>query len=107
MWFVDVLAQMGCRVEEQVTRSPFTAAARGVDVDMNDISDTVMTLGRPCVAEGPQPFATSGTSAKETDRICLATEPAACGVKAATTADLITRDRSRAALHAAQRPLHG
>ncbi len=44
--FVDVLAQMGCRVEEcDVGITVHGGALRGVDVDMNDISDTVMTLG--------------------------------------------------------------
>src|SRR5262245_63035028 len=44
--FVDVLQQMGCRVEE--CDSGITVHGgklRGVDVDMNDIRDTVLTLG--------------------------------------------------------------
>ena len=44
--FVDVLAQMGCRVEEcDAGITVHGGPLRGVDVDMNDISDTVMTLG--------------------------------------------------------------
>ncbi len=44
--FVHLLEQMGCRVEE--CSSGITVHGRqlhGIDVDMNDISDTVMTLG--------------------------------------------------------------
>ncbi len=76
--FVDVLAQMGCRVEEcdagiTVRGGPL----RGVDVDMNDISDTVMTLGAvACFAEGPTTIRNvAHIRHKETDRIAaLATE---------------------------------
>ncbi|RPI87506.1 MAG: 3-phosphoshikimate 1-carboxyvinyltransferase [Planctomycetaceae bacterium] len=70
--FVDVLAQMGCLVEETpggltVTGGPL----RGIDVDMNAISDTAQTLA--AVA----PFAVGPTRIrniahvrhKETDRI--------------------------------------
>ncbi len=76
--FVDVLEQMGCKVQEggdslTVTGGPL----RGVDVDMNAISDTAQTLS--AVA----PFATGPTRIcnvahirhKETDRItALVTE---------------------------------
>src|SRR5262249_9550947 len=44
--FVVVLAKMGCRIEE--CSSGITVHGRplrGIDVDMNAISDTVMTLG--------------------------------------------------------------
>src|SRR5207302_8951796 len=53
--FVDVLEQMGCRVEEcEAGITVHGKTLRGVDVDRNDISDTVMTLGAvACVAEGP------------------------------------------------------
>src|SRR5205085_7822008 len=44
--FVEVLQQMGCRVEEcDAGITVHGGKLRGVDVDMNDISDTVMTLG--------------------------------------------------------------
>jgi 3-phosphoshikimate 1-carboxyvinyltransferase len=53
--FVDVLEKMGCRVEK--CSSGITVHGRplkGVDVDMNAISDTVMTLGAvACFADGP------------------------------------------------------
>jgi 3-phosphoshikimate 1-carboxyvinyltransferase len=43
--FVDVLEHMGCRVERTADATTVTGGAlRGVDVDMNAISDTVMTL---------------------------------------------------------------
>jgi 3-phosphoshikimate 1-carboxyvinyltransferase len=71
--FVDVLKQMGCKVEENdnsilVTR---TSSLHGVDVDMRDIPDTAQTLA--AIA----PFASSPTRirgiasarVKETDRI--------------------------------------
>ncbi|MFO0805786.1 MAG: 3-phosphoshikimate 1-carboxyvinyltransferase [Gemmataceae bacterium] len=76
--FVDVLQQMGCRVE--VCDAGITVHGkplRGVCVDMNDISDTVMTLGAvACFAEGPTIIRNVGhIRHKETDRIAaLATE---------------------------------
>jgi 3-phosphoshikimate 1-carboxyvinyltransferase len=76
--FVDVLAQMGCRVEEcEAGITVHGGKLRGVDVDMNDISDTVMTLGAvACFAEGPTTVRNIGhIRHKETDRIAaLATE---------------------------------
>lgn len=71
--FVDVLAQMGCVVEETVRGLQVTGnhELRGIDVDMRDIPDTAQTLA--VVA----PFANSPTRIrgiasareKETDRI--------------------------------------
>src|SRR5262249_2570968 len=44
--FVDVLEQMGCRVErETASLTVHGGPLHGIDMDMNDISDTVMTLG--------------------------------------------------------------
>ena len=76
--FVDVLQQMGCRVEE----SPHGITVHGgplhgVDVDMNAISDTVMTLAAvACFADGPTRIRNvAHIRHKETDRIAaLATE---------------------------------
>jgi 3-phosphoshikimate 1-carboxyvinyltransferase len=70
--FVDLLEQMGCRVEE--CESGITVHGgklRGVDVDMNDISDTVMTLGAvACFADGPTTIRNvAHIRHKETDRI--------------------------------------
>ncbi|MBP3959401.1 3-phosphoshikimate 1-carboxyvinyltransferase [Gemmata sp. G18] len=76
--FVDVLAQMGCQIEEGDNGiTVHGGRLRGVDVDMNDISDTVMTLGAvACFAEGPTTIRNVGhIRHKETDRIAaLATE---------------------------------
>ncbi|HWE36263.1 MAG TPA: 3-phosphoshikimate 1-carboxyvinyltransferase [Isosphaeraceae bacterium] len=45
MAFVDILEHMGCRVERSPSSMTITGGPlRGVDVDMNAISDTVMTL---------------------------------------------------------------
>lgn len=70
--FVDVLEQMGCRVER--CSSGITVHGRplhGVDVDMNAISDTVMTLGAvACFAKGPTIIRNvAHIRHKETDRI--------------------------------------
>ncbi len=76
--FVEVLEQMGCRVEEcDAGITVHGGKLRGVDVDMNDISDTVMTLGAvACFAEGPTTIRNvAHIRHKETDRIAaLATE---------------------------------
>jgi 3-phosphoshikimate 1-carboxyvinyltransferase len=76
--FVDVLARMGCRVEDhEAGTTVHGSALRGVDVDMNDISDTVMTLGAvACFADGPTTIRNvAHIRHKETDRIsALATE---------------------------------
>src|SRR5258708_1268848 len=71
--FVDILERMGCKVERNADSISVMGinSLRGVDVDMNDISDTVMTLA--AIA----PFANSPTTirnvahirSKETDRI--------------------------------------
>src|SRR5262249_55062327 len=45
MGFVDVLEHMGCRVVREANATTITGGAlNSVDVDMNAISDTVMTL---------------------------------------------------------------
>jgi len=76
--FVDVLEQMGCPVDSTDTWiTVHGGPLRGVDVDMNDISDTVMTLGAvACFAEGPTTIRNvAHIRHKETDRIAaLATE---------------------------------
>ena len=74
--FVDALAQMGCRVEE--CDSGITVHGKPLhDVDMNAISDTVMSLGAVALfAEGPTTIRNvAHIRHKETDRIAaLATE---------------------------------
>lgn len=77
--FVDVLWRMGCRVEESAEGLTVhgTGTLRGVDVDMNAISDTVMTLAAVAVfADGPTTIRNiAHVRHKETDRIAaVATE---------------------------------
>jgi 3-phosphoshikimate 1-carboxyvinyltransferase len=76
--FVDVLEHMGCRVERTRSSTTVTGGAlRGVDVDMNAISDTVMTLAVVSLfADGVTRIRNvAHIRHKETDRIsALATE---------------------------------
>jgi 3-phosphoshikimate 1-carboxyvinyltransferase len=92
--FVDVLEQMGCRVEEcEAGITVHGGKLRGVDVDMNDISDTVMTLGAvACFAEGPTTIRNVGhIRHKETDRIAaLATELRKLGAEVEEREDGLT-----------------
>jgi 3-phosphoshikimate 1-carboxyvinyltransferase len=83
--FVDVLQQMGCRVEKgssQVT--VHGGELHGVEVDMNAISDTVMTLAAvACFADSPTRISNvAHIRYKETDRIsALACELRRLGVE--------------------------
>ena len=76
--FIDLLEQMGCKVT--AGKNSITVEGgklRGIDVDMNAISDTVQTLGAVALfAEGPTTVTNVGhIRHKETDRIsALATE---------------------------------
>jgi len=76
--FAEVLEQMGCRVEHDVDAiTVHGGPLHGIDIDMNDISDTVMTLGAvACFAEGPTTIRNvAHIRHKETDRLsALATE---------------------------------
>ena len=100
--FVDLLEQMGCRVEE--CSSGITVhgrSLRAIDVDMNDISDTVMTLGAvACFAEGPTVIRNvAHIRHKETDRIAaLATELRKVGAEV---------EEHEGGLRIMPRPLHG
>jgi 3-phosphoshikimate 1-carboxyvinyltransferase len=71
--FCECLAAMGCDVEYQSEAIKVTAASplRGVDVDMNAISDTVQTLAVVALfAEGPTRISNvEHIRHKETDRI--------------------------------------
>ena len=93
--FVEVLAAMGCAVTRTAdyTEVAGTANLRGVRVDMNAISDTVMTLAALA------PFADSPTHIenvahirhKETDRLrAVATELVRLGVRVEERADGLT-----------------
>ena len=76
--FADLLGDMGCRVER--CSAGITVHGRplhGIDADMNDISDTVMTLAAvACFADGPTTIRNVGhIRHKESDRLAaLATE---------------------------------
>ena len=100
--FVAVLAEMGCRVER--CSSGITVHGRtlhGIDVDMNDISDTVMTLAAvACFADGPTTIRNiAHIRHKETDRLtALATELRRVGAAVEEFADGLT---------IIPRPLHG
>lgn len=82
--FCDCLAQMGCRVEALAESGSSPAGVRvtggrlrGIEVDMNAISDTVQTLAAVALfAEGPTTIhGVAHIRHKETDRIgALATE---------------------------------
>jgi 3-phosphoshikimate 1-carboxyvinyltransferase len=72
MRFVDVLEEMGCRVVRSDSSTTVRGGSlRGNDVDMNDISDTVMTLAAvACFAEGPTTIRNvAHIRHKETDRL--------------------------------------
>jgi 3-phosphoshikimate 1-carboxyvinyltransferase len=100
--FVDLLERMGCRVERETASITVRGATlRGIDVDMNDISDTVMTLAAvACFAEGPTTIRNvAHIRHKETDRLAaLATELRRVGVEVVEFTDGLT---------ITPRPLHG
>jgi 3-phosphoshikimate 1-carboxyvinyltransferase len=100
--FVDLLQQMGCRVERcEAGITVHGGALRGIDVDMNAISDTVMTLAAvACFAEGPTRIRNvAHVRRKETDRItALATELRRLGAGVEEFPDGLT---------ITPRPLHG
>jgi 3-phosphoshikimate 1-carboxyvinyltransferase len=78
MGFIEVLEHMGCKVERSPRATTVTGGPlRAVDVDMNAISDTVMTLAAVSLfADGVTRIRNVGhIRHKETDRIgALATE---------------------------------
>jgi 3-phosphoshikimate 1-carboxyvinyltransferase len=100
--FVDVLERMGCRIEREADAIRVQGASlRGVDVDMNEISDTVMTLAAvACFAEGPTTIRNvAHIRHKETDRLAaLAIELRRIGAKVDEFAD---------GLSITPAPLHG
>jgi 3-phosphoshikimate 1-carboxyvinyltransferase len=100
--FTPKLADMGCRVER--CSAGITVHGRplhGIDVDMNAISDTVMTLAAvACFADGPTTIRNvAHIRHKETDRLAaLATELRRVGAEVEEFAD---------GLRIVPRPLHG
>jgi 3-phosphoshikimate 1-carboxyvinyltransferase len=103
MEFLHVLERMGCEIERDLHRNTVYAGGslHGIDVDMNDISDTVMTLAVvACFAEGPTTIRNvAHIRHKETDRLAaLAAELRRVGAEVEEFADGLT---------ITPRPLHG
>ncbi|HLJ94285.1 MAG TPA: 3-phosphoshikimate 1-carboxyvinyltransferase [Gemmataceae bacterium] len=92
--FVDVLEDMGCRVVRRPEGYTVAGGAlRGIDVDMNPISDCVMTLAAvACFAKGPTTIRNvAHIRHKETDRLqALATEIRKVGPRVEEFADGLT-----------------
>ena len=95
--FVDVLEQMGCLVRKGnkyvEVRGPHDGQLRGVSVDMNAISDCVMTLAAIApFADGPTRISNiAHIRGKETDRIsALAKELNRLGVRVEEQNDGLT-----------------
>jgi 3-phosphoshikimate 1-carboxyvinyltransferase len=92
--FVDCLEQMGCLVSrEQSSITVEGRPLRGIDVDMNDISDTVQTLAVVALfADGPTTIRNvAHIRHKETDRIGdLARELRKLGASVEERADGLT-----------------
>jgi 3-phosphoshikimate 1-carboxyvinyltransferase len=89
--FVDILEHMGCTVQRQPDRTTVTGGPlRAVDVDMNAISDTVMTMAVVALfADGVSRIRNVGhIRHKETDRIAaLAAELRKLGASVDELAD--------------------
>jgi 3-phosphoshikimate 1-carboxyvinyltransferase len=100
--FLDLIEAMGCRIErgERAT-TVHGGSLHGIDADMNDISDTVMTLAVvACFADGPTSIRNvAHIRHKETDRLAaLATELRRLGTEVEELAD---------GLKITPAPLHG
>jgi 3-phosphoshikimate 1-carboxyvinyltransferase len=102
VYFIDVLQDMGCTIVRAETGITVRGGPlHGIDVDMNDISDTVMTLAAvACFAERPTTIRNvAHIRHKETDRLAaLATELRRVGAEVTEFADGLT---------ITPRPLHG
>jgi 3-phosphoshikimate 1-carboxyvinyltransferase len=89
--FCDCLEQMGCAVRREADAITVGGAPlRGVDVDMNAISDTAQTLAVVALfADGPTRICNVGHMRhKETDRVeAVACELAKLGARVETTVD--------------------
>lgn len=95
--FVDVLARMGCRVENGADHirvsGPPAGTLRGTDADLNAMPDTAQTLAVAALfAEGPTTIRNvPNLRIKETDRItALATELGKFGARVDVRADGMT-----------------
>jgi 3-phosphoshikimate 1-carboxyvinyltransferase len=92
--FVDALVQMGCEAEWGADFITLRGKSlRGIDIDMNDISDTAQTLACVAVfAEGPTRIRNvAHMRLKETDRVsAVVTELRRCGIQADEHPDGLT-----------------
>jgi 3-phosphoshikimate 1-carboxyvinyltransferase len=92
--FIDALKQMGCRIEECDTGiTVHGKPLHGIDIDMNAISDTVMSLAVvACFATGSTTIRNVGhIRHKETDRVnAIAVELRKLGVLVEEFADGLT-----------------
>jgi 3-phosphoshikimate 1-carboxyvinyltransferase len=92
--FVEVLERMGCEVKDEAEGMTVTGRPlHGIDVDMNSISDTVMTLAAvACFASGPTTIRNvAHIRHKETDRlVALANELRRAGAEVHEFADGLT-----------------
>src|SRR5262249_29873530 len=90
----EILEGMGCQVVEGAAGLTVKGGPlRGIDVDMNEISDTVMTLAAvACFADGPTTIRNvAHIRHKETDRLAaLATELRRVGAGVEEFADGLT-----------------
>jgi 3-phosphoshikimate 1-carboxyvinyltransferase len=100
--FVNVLRRMGCQIHDgQEALTVRGEVLNGIDVDMNGISDTVMTMAAvACFADGPTTIRNvAHIRHKETDRLAaLATELRRIGAGVDEFADGLT---------ITPQPLHG
>lgn len=95
MAFIDVLTRMGCSVTQTDTTTTVTGpqTLRGIDIDMNAISDTVQTLAAIApFADGPVTMRNvEHIRGKETDRLsACTTELRRLGVTVEERADGLT-----------------
>ncbi len=94
MRFLHVLEEMGCSLEKDSAGMTIRGGSlQGIDIDMNDISDTVMTLAAiACFADGPTTIRNvAHIRHKETDRLAaLATELRRVGAEVEERADSLT-----------------
>jgi 3-phosphoshikimate 1-carboxyvinyltransferase len=96
--FVDVLECMGCRIDRRPDRLTVAGPSsgsrlRGIDIDLNDMPDTVQTLAVLALfAEGPTVIRNVGNlRVKETDRLAaLARELTKLGAAVDETASGLT-----------------
>ena len=93
--FADLLGRMGCEVRRGPEGISVVGSTKlvGIDADMNDISDTVMTLAAvACFAEGPTTIRNvAHIRHKETDRLAaLATELRRLGAEVEERPDGLT-----------------